>query len=154
MLLAYWSRELHRPELDFDVRAVATAVHDPGWPGTGNWPFNMAFAGAQPGLRACAARFTDLAEVERWTENGLPVAASVSYAMLKGGLLPEPGDGHIVVVCGFTPDGDVVVNDPGVRREKVRRVFPRGDFARAWALSHRTVYLVWPVGRTALLPVP
>ena len=153
MLLAFWARELGRPELDADVREVAAGVHDPGWPGTGNWPFNMAFAGARPGLRACVARFDGLSGLEAWTRRGLPVAISVSYAMLKGAPLAEPGDGHLVVVCGFTPDGDVVVDDPGVRRERVRRVFPRSDVARAWATSHRTVYLTWPEDRSVPIDV-
>jgi len=144
MLLAHWARELGRPELDFAVPDVAQAVFDPQWPGTGNWPFNTAFAGAQPGLRSCVARFTDVAEIERWIAHGFPVAASVSYARLKGRPQPEAGDGHLVVVVGFTADGDVIVNDPGVRRERVRRTFPRQDFSAAWASSHRTVYLVWP----------
>ena len=153
MLLAFWARELGRPELDADVREVAAGVHDPGWPGTGNWPFNMAFAGARPGLRACVARFDGLSGLEAWTRRGVPVAISVSYAMLKGAPRTEPGDGHLVVVCGFTPDGDVVVADPGVRRERVRRVFPRGDVARAWAASHRTVYLAWPEDRSVPIDV-
>ena len=151
MLLAFWARELVRPELDADVREVAAGAHDPGWPGTGNWPFNMAFAGARPGLRACVARFDGLSGLEAWTKRGLPVAISVSYAMLKGAPRTEPGDGHLVVVCGFTPDGDVVVADPGVRRERVRRVFPRSDVARAWATSRRTVYLIWPEDRSVPL---
>jgi Peptidase_C39 like family len=153
MLLAYWARELRRPELEFDVRATVAGVFDPGWDGTGNWAFNMAFAGAQPELRACVARLTDVTELEAWTARGFPAAVSVSYAMLKGGPRPESGDGHLVVVCGFTAEGDVVVNDPGVRRERVRRVFPRADFVRAWERSHRTVYLVWPEGRAAPHPV-
>ena len=153
MLLAFWARELGRPDLDIDVRRVAAGVHDPGWPGTGNWPFNMAFAGARPGLRACVARFDGLSGLEAWTKRGLPVAISVSYAMLKGAPRPEPGDGHLVVVCGFTPDGDAVIADPGVRRDRVRRVFPRSDVARAWATSRRTAYLTWPEDRSVPLDV-
>jgi hypothetical protein len=153
MLLAHWAGELHRPELDFDVRTTAAGVFDLAWDGTGNWPFNMAFAGAQPGLRACVARLEDVADLEEWISQGLPVAVSLSYTMLLGSPVPRPENGHLVVVCGFTATGDVVVNDPGVRRERVRRTFPRADFARAWAHSQRTVYLVWPEDRTVPWPV-
>jgi len=147
MLMEYWAKELGRPDWDFPVPAVAAAVFDPEWGGTGNWPFNTAFAGAQPGLLACVGRFNDLADLERWVGNRLPVAASASYAMLKGAASPARGDGHLVVVRGFTPDGDLAINDPGVRRTRVQRVIPRADFDRAWAHSRRTVYLVWPEGR-------
>jgi hypothetical protein len=80
--------------------------------------------------------------------SGAPAAVSVSYALLKGKPAAESGDGHLVVVRGFTPEGDVIVNDPGVRRERVRRVFPRADFIRAWNHSGRTTYLVWPEGHS------
>lgn len=151
MLLAFWAKELRRPGWDIPVPEVAAAVFDPGWGGTGNWPFNTAFAGAQSGLLACVGRFNDLTDLERWVGSGQPAAASVSYAMLKGADSPARGDGHLVVVRGFTPEGDVAINDPGVRRTRVQRVVPRGAFDRAWAHSRRTVYLVWPEGR--LTPV-
>ncbi len=151
MLLAFWGEQLKRDDVRPSVPETAAAVFDPGWGGTGNWPFNMAFAGSYPGLHSAVARFSGVADLERWIDSGAPVAASVSYALLKGRPEPELGDGHLVVVRGFTAEGEIIVNDPGVRRERVRRVFPRADFARAWARSGRTVYLVWPTGHS--LPV-
>jgi hypothetical protein len=122
---------------------VARAVHDPEWPGTGNWAFNTAFAGGFPGLRAYVTRLSDVSELEDWVLAGVPLAVSVSYNLLRG----EPRereDGHLVVVRGFTAAGDVVVNDPGTSRE-IRRVFARPNLARAWAASGHTVYVVHPV---------
>lgn len=143
MLLAYWAARLDRPELAADVPAVARAVHDPEWPGTGNWAFNTAFAGGFPGLRAYVTRLSDVSELEDWVLAGVPLAVSVSYNLLRG----EPRereDGHLVVVRGFTAAGDVVVNDPGTGRA-IRRVFARPNLARAWATSGHTVYVVHPV---------
>lgn len=147
MLLGFWARKLGRPELDFTVPATAAAVFDPGWGGTGNWPFNTAFAGAQPGMLACVSRFNDLTDLEQWLAAGLPAAVSVSYALLKGQPEAVEGDGHLVVVRGFTATGEVAVNDPGVRRDRGQKVVPRADFDRAWAHSGRTCYLVWPESR-------
>jgi len=146
MLLAFWGEQLPREDLFTAVPEVAAGVFDPGWGGTGNWPFNMAWAGRYPGIHSAVGRLAGLADLERWIAAGAPTAASVSYALLKGKAAPAAGDGHLVVVRGFTPEGDVIVNDPGVRRERVRRVFPRADFERAWNHSKRTVYLVWPEG--------
>ena len=146
MLMAYWGEQLGRPDWIVPVPVIAQAVDDPGWGGTGNWPFNMAFAGCQPGLNSAVARWESLADLESWIAAGLPAAASVSYAMLKGRPAAASGDGHLVVVRGFTPDGAVEVNDPGVRRERVMRRVPRADFERAWRHSGRTVYLIWPDG--------
>lgn len=144
MLLAHWGRTLALADPSLDVRPVAAAVHDPGWGGTGNWSFNVAHAGQHPGLNACVARLGGVGDLERWIVAGVPVAVSVSYAQLKGAARARPGDGHLVVVSGFTPAGDVQVHDPGVARERVVRTFPRADFQRAWDHSHRTAYLVWP----------
>ncbi len=143
MLLAYWAERLARPDLALEVPEVARAVHDPEWPGTGNWPFNTALAGSFPGLRARVTRLSDVSELEDWVAAGVPVAVSVSYNLLRG-RPRDAQDGHLVVVRGFTESGDVVVNDPGVSRE-IRRQFPRDNFARAWAVSGHTVYLVHPV---------
>jgi Peptidase_C39 like family len=146
MLMAYWGEQRAHPEWIRPVPDTARAVFDPGWGGTGNWPFNMAFVGGHPGLNAAVARWEGIPDLERWIAAGLPAAASVSYALLKGRPAAEAGDGHLVVVRGFTADGDVMVNDPGVRRERVQRVIPRAAFERGWAHSERTVYLVWPDG--------
>ena len=141
MVLAHWAERLKRPEFQHDVPEVVKAVFDPNWPGTGNWPFNTAFAGAHPGIRAYVARLSDVSELEDWIAAGLPVVVSVDYTALKG----EPGrpSGHLVVCVGFTEQGDVIVNDPGTRHE-IRRTFPRKNLIAAWDHSHRTVYLIYP----------
>jgi len=143
------SRPLKRPELNFTVPAVAKSVFDKNWPGTGNWPFNTAFAGGFAGIRAYVTRLSDLSEIEDWIAQGIPVIASVSYNVLKG-QPKKSGDGHLIVCAGFTEKGDPIVNDPGVK-ENVRRVYPRERLAEAWAFSHHTVYLIYP--ERSVLPV-
>ncbi len=144
MVLSGWGDRLSRPDLLQDVPQVARGVHDPGWPGTGNWSFNVAYAGQHSGVSACVVRLAGMADLERWIAAGFPVTTSVSYAQLKGAEKPRVGDGHLVIVSGFTASGDVRVHDPGVRRERVVRTFPRADFSRAWDHSSRTAYLIWP----------
>ncbi|HYA79222.1 MAG TPA: hypothetical protein VED19_01780, partial [Candidatus Nitrosopolaris sp.] len=58
MVLSRWAAVLHRPEMDVDVPEVARAVYDSQWKGTGNWPFNTAFAGSFKGMRAYVTRFS------------------------------------------------------------------------------------------------
>jgi hypothetical protein len=150
MILDFWSEKLSRPELSVGVREAAKAIYDPHWPGTGNWPFNTAFAGSFPGLRAYVTQLTDLSELEAWTEAGFPVATSVSYNLLKG--LNKSGSGHLIVAVGFDEKGDIIVNDPGTRLDNVRRTFDRELFRKAWAYSGNTVYLIHPEG--AKIPPP
>jgi hypothetical protein len=146
MVLAYWSAKLHRPDLDRPVPEVAAAVYDPVYHGTGNWPFNTAYAGGFSGMRAYVTRLNDLSEVEDWIAAGVPVVLSTSSYLARD---PDtgPDNGHLVVCRGFTKDGNVIANDPGVsvkRGESARRVFPRAKVLRAWERSHHTVYLVYP----------
>jgi hypothetical protein len=140
MILALWAARFSRPELDYEVPAVARKVHDPNWPGTGNWPFNTAFAGSHAGIRAYVTRFSDVTELEDWIKVGVPVAISVKNGWLKG--RAESGNGHLVVCLGFDEHGDVIFNDPG--RSQVRQTYARANVIKAWAASGNTVYLIYP----------
>ncbi len=141
MIMSYWSRQLKRPDLDHDVPYIVNAIYDAKWKGTGNWPFNTAYAGSYRGIRAYVTRFTDLSEVEDWIAAGIPVGLSVCSDRLhhRG---PGP-NGHLIVCVGFTRNGDPVVNDPGSSTH-IRRVYPRRDLIYAWAYSRDAVYLIYP----------
>ena len=148
MMLAFYAQKLDRPELDRPVPEIQAAIYDETWKGTGNWPFNTAYAGSFPNMRACVTRFSDVSEIEEWVACGLPVALSVCYNKLRG-KEGEPS-GHLVVCVGFSKSGDPIINDPGTSRN-VRKRFKRKNLISAWAHSRNTVYLVYPVN--AKLPV-
>lgn len=144
MILSYWSKKLEWPGLDFDVPDVQRGVFDPGWNGTGNWPFNVAFAGSLPGMTGYVTRLIMIEDIEKFIASGVPVATSVSYDLLKGKPKKGANDGHLVVVVGFDKEGRPIFNDPG--RNVVRMVYERDAFERAWASSGKTVYLIHPEG--------
>jgi len=116
-----------------DVHRAAREVFDPAYDGTGNWPFNTAWAATQAG-HAFVTRLHDLRDAERFVDAGIPLVASLAYppGALPGA--PTRGtDGHLVVIRGFTAEGDVVANDPAAPTERsVRRAYPRRAFERAW----------------------
>ena len=141
MLLAHWSKELKRPDLDHDVPEVVAGVFDPKWDGTGNWVFNTAYGGSFKGMRAYTARLSDVAELEDWVAQGIPVGLSLCYNRLRGkGREPS---GHLVVCVGFTENGDAVINDPGTSKN-VRKIFPRANLIDAWAYSKNAAYFIYP----------
>ena len=144
MILNHWSKVLSRPELERDVPTVVKGVYDRNWKGTGNWVFNTAYAGAMPGMRAYVSRFDDLRELEDWIAAGYPVALSISYDLLKNN--GKKGSGHLVVCRGFTPDGDVVLNDPGrhLKEGEAYHIHSRERVLAAWEHSRKTVYLIYP----------
>jgi hypothetical protein len=135
-----------------DVSRVAAGVYDPNWPGTGNWPFNTAFAGGFDGMRGCVVRLADISDLEALVAARVAPVVSVSYDALYA-RLPDKGNGHLVVCAGFTDKGDVVVNDPWAdfaKGDTVRQVVSRRNFIKAWRHSHQTSYLIYPEG----WPVP
>ncbi len=148
MALSRWAEVLSRPEMNLTVPDVAAGVYDADFKGTGNWPFNTAFAGGFPGMKACVTRLDDLREVEDWIAAGIPVILSARWDWLLPGR-PVDHDGHLIVCIGFTKDGDVVINDPATRLEKgepVHRIYKRADVIHSWTKSHNAVYLVYPAG--------
>jgi hypothetical protein len=145
---AWVSRSYADPWVDHTARVV----YDYGYRGTGNWPFNTAYAANLVG-DAFVTRLSSLRGAERFIRAGIPLAASISFA--KGGLRGAPigsTAGHLVVITGFTSTGNVIVNDPAApSNSSVRRVYDRGQFERAWQTrSAGTVYVV----RNAAHPLP
>lgn len=142
MILEFWGKRLSTPK-------VADAVldqRDPESKRYGNWPLNIAYA-SQLGLRGHVARLAGLPELERLVAAGIPVVASITFG--EGELAGSPmkrTKGHLLVVSGFTPEGDVVTKDPaGPSKDEVRRVYRREQFERAWAVNKRGVaYVLGP----------
>ena len=147
MALTRWSQVLNRPDLNVDVPEVASKVYDTGFDGTGNWPFNTAYAGSFPGMRSYVTRFDDISELENWVADGIPVVISAPWNLLLPGR-KDTGNGHLIVCIGFTKNGDVVINDPAtnLKKDSVRHIYKRANVIRAWATSHNTVYVIYPVG--------
>jgi hypothetical protein len=130
--------------LDYDVPSTARAVFDRAYNGTGNWSFNVAFSG-NLGLRAAVVYLRNLDHAQRLIEAGIPIAISYSWS---AGELPgapiEHSDGHLVVLCGFTANGDCAINDPAA--PNVRVVYPRAAIENIWLRNKGVAYAVAPVG--------
>jgi len=115
------------------VAHAARMTYDQAFGGTGNWPFNTAYAAARTG-HGFVTRLRGLREAERFIAAGIPVVASVTFSSgeLEGAPISST-NGHLLVIAGFTEDGDVVVNDPAASsRSGVRRTYDRGQFEDVW----------------------
>jgi len=138
------------PPEDAQVDYAARNVFDYQYDGGGNWPFNTAYA-ARSGLEGFVTRLRSLTEAEEFIAAGIPLVASVSF---KKGQLTGAGygtNGHVLVICGFTADGNVVVNDPASHLladdAQVRFVYDRAEFENTWVPhSGGTVYVIHPSG--------
>ncbi|WP_461110490.1 peptidase C39 family protein [Streptomyces calidiresistens] len=154
----------HDPDHDDPwICHAARHTYDHVYRGCGNWPFNTAYAAHHPGLAAVVTRLASLEPLEHLIAAGLPVITSQSFRAEE---LPGAGyntPGHLLVVAGFTADGDVVVRDPAGRdNSDVRRIYPRRAFETVWLRTRRPLagggtgsgsggvcYLVHPLRPTA-----
>jgi hypothetical protein len=138
------------PQVDHSARSVFDYAYD----GAGNWPFNTAYAGTR-GIDGFVTRLRSLTEAEQFIKAGIPLVASLSF---KKGDLPGAGygtNGHLMVIVGFDPDGNVVVNDPASHlipsNDEVRTTYDRAAFENAWVPhSGGLVYVIHPAG----MPLP
>jgi hypothetical protein len=125
-----WVREDYPDRV---VPHVARMTYDANLRGTGNWPFNTAYAAVLTG-EGFVTRLRNLREAQRFIAAGIPVVASVAFG--RGELDGAPissTNGHLMVIVGFRANGDVVVNDPAAStRAGVRRTYDRGQFEDAW----------------------
>lgn len=137
MLLAYRGYPI-------DVPVVAREVFDTNYGGTGNWAFNMAFAGLL-GFRAAVVHLRDLAHAHAFLADDIPLALSIAWGTgeLPGAPLPA-SSGHLVVLRGIDEDGGALVNDPA--QPGVSVSYARADFERVW-LAHGGIAL-------AVVPAP
>ncbi|MBI3299422.1 MAG: C39 family peptidase [Elusimicrobia bacterium] len=129
MVLEFWGVTKTTPE-------VYQAVFDKTAGIYGNWPLNVAVAGAY-GLSGHVARLPGLASLQALIAADRPVIVSIGFGEgeLDGAPLKRT-KGHLVVVVGFDEKGDVIVQDPAAPdRRGTRRVYRRAQFARAWLTS-------------------
>jgi hypothetical protein len=140
MVVEYWGRRPRETEMpwipaDFVDRTVdyaARYTYDYSYKGTGNWPFNTAYA-AEFGLRAHVTRLHSLNEVEDYIARGIPVVTSQSFRADELDGAGYGTSGHLMVVIGFTKDGDVIVNDPASNSNaNVRTIYRRAQFENVW----------------------
>ncbi len=147
MLLEYWGNRLGRNLADTVPQAVA-AVWDKVYDGGGNWVLNTAYLGTK-GLSAYVTRLDSLSQAEAYIRQGIPLVVSIKWKLgaLQGAKLPS-SNGHILLLRGFTKNGDPSTNDPAGKTETKKdivTVYNRTEFERAW-IEHSggVVYVVKP----------
>ena len=144
MVLGYWNQDTGPCEPR--VRDAVEGVFDWIYDGHGNWPFNTAYA-ATFGYEGYVARFTSLAQAEKFVNAGVPVIMSIAWGNgdLTGSDINST-NGHLFVLVGFDEAGNPIVNDPASpANESVQRIYLRSELEPLWlAASGGTVYLIYP----------
>ncbi|GAB3186606.1 peptidase C39-like protein [Micromonospora palomenae] len=147
MVIEYWGRRPSAADTswvdpaypDPTVNHAARMTYDYQYDGAGNWPFNTAYAASFPGLEGRVTRLHSLDELERFIAAGIPVVTSQSFLASELDGAGYGTSGHLMVVVGFTADGDVIANDPASSsNEAVRNVYQREQFEQIWLRTKRT----------------
>jgi hypothetical protein len=164
MVVEFWGRGPTADDLawvdptyaDPSVDFAARSTYDAAYRGTGNWPFNAAYA-ARFGLDTFVTQLRSLSEAEQFVRAGIPVVTSIASrpGELDGFLFSGGTHGHLVVVAGFDAAGNPIVNDPASPSDAtVRHVYDRAQFERVWLRgSGGTAYIIHP-SSVALPPTP
>ncbi|MFI5834609.1 peptidase C39 family protein [Micromonospora sp. NPDC051300] len=133
---------------------AARHCYDHAYGGAGNWPFNTAYAGTH-GVDAFVTRLRSLAEAERFVAAGIPLVVSAAFARGQVPGLDYDTRGHLIVLVGFSADGDPVLNDPyAPDDEGVRRTVPRAPFEAAWQAGSGGIAYVLRPESVPLPPAP
>ncbi|MYV64713.1 peptidase C39 family protein, partial [Streptomyces sp. SID2131] len=170
MVVEYWGRRPSAEDLawvdpafaDPQVCHAARFTYDNQYEGCGNWPFNAAYAATYPDMNAVVTRLRSLTELEGLVRAGIPVITSQSFLKEELTGAGYGTAGHLMTVVGFTPDGDVVANDPASPdNEAVRRVYRRREWENVWLRTKRydangkvrsgtggVCYVYWPTDPT------
>ncbi|MCW2825151.1 MAG: hypothetical protein JWQ91_2068 [Aeromicrobium sp.] len=155
MVLRYYGKGPTKADYSWSKYAESWVDHaarytfDHRYDGTGNWPFNTAYA-AGYSLDTFVTRLDSLRDAEAFIKAGIPLVASVAFG--KGELTGAPissTPGHLLVVRGFSSTGKVIANDPAASKSStVRRVYSRAQFEKAWLRgSGGVVYVIRPISK-------
>ena len=141
MVLGYWGVE--RPVVE-----NALAIYDVENEMFGNWGRAVARAG-ELGMDGWLTRFRNWGQVKAQIAAGQPVIASIRF---KEGAFPSAvmrqTSGHLIVIRGFTPGGDVIVNDPASRERGNGAVYKADELAKAWFDNGGVAYVIRRPGGT------
>ncbi|WP_433553253.1 peptidase C39 family protein [Micromonospora zamorensis] len=162
MVLAHWGAEptpehyawVEPPGPRPVVVHAARHCYDHAYAGAGNWSFNTAYAGRY-GVDAFVTRLRSLVEAEAFVTAGIPLIVSAAFRADEVPGLGYDTAGHLMVLVGFTVDGDPVLNDPyAPDDDAVRRTVPRQRFEAVWQRGSGGVAYVLRPTSVPLPPPP
>jgi uncharacterized protein YvpB len=139
MALEYHGKKLRTVDVAWACRDEATKIY-------GNWSVNAAVAARILGGWSVVVKLRGFDEIEREISEKRPVV--LSHRWERGDLSNAPisrSNGHLILVIGFTEDGDIVVNDPAGKSDSVRRIYTRRELFYTWQKrGEGIVYIIQP----------
>jgi len=136
MVMSYWGINVTTDE-------VAKMSYDKEHDIYGSWPLAVQ-AASQYGLKGWIEIFKSWHEVEEKIYAGIPVIATICFESgeLKGSMT-ESSPGHVIVIKGFSSDGNIVCNDPAGKDAREGIVtYNRDELEKVWIKKSGIGYVI------------
>lgn len=135
MVMAFWGKS-------YPTAENAVAIWDKENELFGNWNRAVARAGSV-GLDAWVTQFANLDQARAVLASGQPIIASIRFkrGQFPSGIFPVSA-GHLIVLRGVTPEGDIICNDPASRKYGANVVYKAADIDRVWIQVGGAGYII------------
>lgn len=108
--------------IEVDPLQFALDTYDPYWDIFGVWPRVVQNA-SEYGLKGTVTRYRSWSEAREVLAKGGRIGMSIGQPLYGG---------HLVMLAGFTENGDPIVHDPARTYDGYAHVFNKNDISHAW----------------------
>lgn len=126
--------------IEVDPLQFALDTYDPYWNIFGVWPRVVQNA-SEYGVKGTVTRYRTWSEARDVLAKGGRIGMSIG-APLYGG--------HLVMLAGFTENGDPIVHDPARTYDGYSHVFNKSDLSRSWFAKGGVAYTIFPQDTSAV----
>ncbi|MDZ7340366.1 MAG: C39 family peptidase [candidate division KSB1 bacterium] len=126
-----------------DPLKFALDTYDPYWQIFGVWPRVVQNA-SEYGIQGTVTRYRTWSQAREVLAKGGRIGMSIG---------PPLYGGHLVMLAGFTENGDPIVHDPARTYDGYAHVFNKYDLSRSWFAKGGVAYTFFPLDTAAVSPV-
>ncbi|MDW7681141.1 MAG: C39 family peptidase [bacterium] len=129
--------------IEVDPLQFALDTYDPYWKIFGVWPRVVQNA-SEYGVKGTVTRYRTWSEAREVLAKGGRIGMSIGSPLYTG---------HLVMLAGFTENGDPIVHDPARTYDGYAHVFNKYDLSRSWFAKGGVAYTIFPNDTSAVSPV-
>ena len=129
--------------IEVDPLQFALDTYDPYWQIFGVWPRVVQNA-SEYGVKGTVTRYRSWSEAREVLAKGGRIGMSIGSPLYTG---------HLVMLAGFTNNGDPIVHDPARSYDGYSHVFNKYDLSRSWFAKGGVAYTIFPKDTSAVSPV-
>jgi hypothetical protein len=120
--------------INVDPYQFALSTYDPYYKMFGIWP-RVVQNGSEFGLDGAVTRYRTWSEARKVLENGGRIGISVGSPLYP--------NGHLIMLAGFTNDGNPIVHDPA-KSNGYSHIFDKSLLSQSWFIKGGVAYTFYP----------